>query len=115
MERTNEQAGGGRGDEARSLALHSAVARKLRSDPAMLLRARARLTRWMAGGGRSMPLWRRWEAVLSRPAEDVTNFLCDASEEAAWLRKASPFAGELSPAERWAILRSMRSRRGDSA
>ena len=94
----------------RSLALHEAVGRKLLADPAVVERARAKLEEWLAGGGRSTPLWLRWREVLDRPLDEIVAFLGDPSEDAAWLRKASPFAGVLEPRERLAILRDVQER-----
>jgi len=92
----------------RSLALHAAVAAKMLADPEVLARARRKLGEWMARGGSSAPLWERWAGILSGTPEEVARVLRDDSEEAAWLRKASPFAGTLEPRERWAILRGLR-------
>jgi hypothetical protein len=97
-------------DFERSLALHVAVAAKLRDHPEILARARANLDRWLAEGGRSAPLLERWREILARPAGEVAAFLTDRSEQAAWLRKASPFAGVLTPQERWRIRREVRDR-----
>jgi hypothetical protein len=91
-------------DYEQSLALHAAVAEKLRQDPAVLARARAKLAEWLARGGRSSPLWQRWSEILDRPVDEVLALLTERSEDAAWLRKASPFAGALSPRERLAVM-----------
>jgi hypothetical protein len=99
----------------RSLALHAAVADRLRREPELLERARAKLREWIARDGRSSPLWLRWREVLDRPVDDVAVFLTERSEEAAWLRKASPFAGFLTPQERLRILRAVRARLGSAA
>jgi hypothetical protein len=93
----------------RSLALHAAVAKKLRRRPELLDRARAKLDEWISRGGRSSPLWLRWREILRRPREEVASFLTAESEEAAWLRTASPFAGALAPRERLRILRETRA------
>jgi hypothetical protein len=97
---------------ARSLALHKAVAERLRQDPALLERTREQLETWIARGGRSAALLMQWRAVLSRSPEEIAAFLTDPSERAAWLRSASPFAGVLDPRTRLAILRSV-ARDGD--
>src|SRR3990172_2485485 len=89
----------------RSIALHAAVAAKLLAQPVLVERARAKLRQWLAAGGRSSPLWRRWAEILDKPHDAVLAFLVERSEEADWLRKASPFAGILTPQERWRILR----------
>lgn len=97
-------------DYERSLALHAAVAEKLRDHPEILVHARRNLGTWLATGGRSAPLWSRWQEILGRPLEAIESFLVDPSEDAAWMRKASPFAGVLRPEERLRILRDTRTR-----
>lgn len=94
----------------RSIALHTAVAERLREDPVMLARARKKLDEWLRRRGRSAPLWMRWREILDRPVDEIASFLMERSEEAAWLRKASPFAGVLPPGERLRILREVRAR-----
>ena len=83
---------------------------RLRAEPAILDRARALLEEWIARGGRSTPLLLRWRDVLSRSPADIAEVLTDPSEDAAWLRSASPFAGALDPRTRLSILRQVRHR-----
>jgi hypothetical protein len=97
-------------DDERSQALHAAVAAKLLVDSNVLVAARQKLDEWMERGGRSAPLWARWREILARTPKEIADFLVSQSEEAAWLRKASPFAGALEPRERWSILRGLRRR-----
>jgi hypothetical protein len=97
-------------DYEQSLALHEAVARELLEHPEILARARRKLDEWLTRGGRSAPLLRRWQEILARPVEEVSSVLVERSEEAAWLRKASPFAGVLAPHKRLEILREVRQR-----
>lgn len=97
-------------DYERSLALHEAVAEEVRRHPELVERARAKLEEWLARGGRSAPLWLRWRQLLERPAEEVAAFLTERSEDAAWLRKVSPFAGVLPTQTRLRILREVRRR-----
>jgi hypothetical protein len=99
----------------RSLALHEVVAQRLRIEPAILDRARAKLEEWIDRGGRAVPLLLRWRAVLSGSPEQVAAFLTDPSEDAAWLRSASPFAGALDNQTRLAVLREVRHRGGRNA
>ncbi|MGH9379796.1 MAG: hypothetical protein ACRD2Z_04180 [Thermoanaerobaculia bacterium] len=94
----------------RSLALHAAVAKWLHKDPEVLARARTKLDEWLTRGGRSTPLWTRWREILDRPVDEIASFLTERSEDAAWLRQASPFAGVLPPQERLRILRQVRAR-----
>lgn len=95
-------------DYEQSLALHEAVAAELREHPEILERARRKVEEWLARGGRSTPLLRQWQQVLAMPVEDVVAVMVDRSEESAWLRKASPFAGALTPARRLEVLRDVR-------
>src|SRR5687767_8545402 len=91
-----------------SLALHSAVARVL--DEESLERARGRVDEWLKKGGSAVPLLERWRTILRLPIEKVRLVLTDRSDDAAWLRKASPFAGIIPPREREKILRETRQR-----
>jgi hypothetical protein len=102
-------------DYERSLALHEAVAQRVREDPAILDRALAKLEEWIGRGGRAVPLLLRWRDVLSGSAEQVAALLTDPSEDAAWLRSASPFAGVLDAQTRLAILRRVRRRSDGNA
>ena len=101
-------------DYLRSLALHEAVAEKLLREPGIVEHARAKLEEWIGRGGRSVGLLVRWRAVLAGSPEQVAAFLTDPSEEAAWLRSASPFVGVLDARTRTAILRRVRRRRDDA-
>jgi hypothetical protein len=92
----------------RSIALHAAVAERLVEDPAILDRARRKLAEWISQGGRSVALLRRWQDILARSPREVAQFLTARTEESAWLRSASPFAGVLDPRARLEILRRVR-------
>jgi hypothetical protein len=94
--------------EDRSIELHRAVAERLRSDPSLVERARDRVARWLREGTVARPYAEAWQAELSRPLPELTDFLVDPGERARQMRQASPFAGVLSPRERWGILRRMR-------
>jgi len=74
---------GHRTAELRSLADHRLVAQKLRDDPELIARARAKL-----------------DAVLADAAPGS-----GAAQEARDHRQASPFAGALSARERWQLWR----------
>ena len=89
--------------DQRSLALHRAIAEKLRENPALLEIARDNLDRWSRAGSRSQPYWDAWREILSRPLPDILDLLGEESERMTALRQATPFAGVLQPAERWAI------------
>jgi hypothetical protein len=89
--------------DQRSLALHRAIAEKLRAQPALLEIARDNLDRWTLAGSRSQPYWDAWRGILSRPLPEILDLLGDETEAMTALRQATPFAGVLEPAERWAI------------
>jgi hypothetical protein len=89
--------------DQRSLALHRAIAEKLRAHPALLDIARDNLDRWTRAGTRSQPYWDAWREILSRPLPQILDLLGEESETMTALRQATPFAGVLEPAERWAI------------
>lgn len=90
--------------DERSLALHAAVADKIRSNPALVERARANLGRWRATlNGAWMD---EWQAILDGSSDALLAFLRERSERATRLRQSSPFAGALTVEERRAIYES---------
>src|SRR5579864_5368035 len=89
--------------DERSLALHRAIADKLRARPELIDIARDNLDRWSAAETRSQPYWDAWREILSRPLPEILSLLGEESERMTALRQATPFAGVLEPAERWAI------------
>ncbi|MBX3208028.1 MAG: hypothetical protein KF764_23475 [Labilithrix sp.] len=93
--------------EERSLALHRAIAERLRSEPRILERARERVRTWAEHGGTHREYVDAWQAVLALSLEEVAVFLVDSSEHARALRQASPFAGALAARERWRIWRAV--------
>ena len=89
--------------DRRSLALHHAVAEKLRAQPERIEIARENLRRWSAGAGRSQPYLDEWRRILDLPLEEILSLMEQDGERMTALRQSSPFAGILEPAERWAI------------
>lgn len=94
--------------EKRSIALHEEVARRIRRDPTILVRARQRVEQWLRDGSTHPYYVRAWQKVLDGGIDEVCHTLVDPSEFAASLRQASPFAGVIDPKTRWAILRKLR-------
>jgi hypothetical protein len=101
--------------DRRSLALHRAIADRLRADPALIEIARENLDRWSQERGRSQPYWDAWREILNEPAEKIAALLVEESERMNALRQATPFAGVLKPAERWAIYEQFDSRHAGTA
>jgi hypothetical protein len=89
--------------DQRSIALHGAIAEKLRANPELIAIAQENLTRWIAGGGRSLPYFEAWKKLLALPLDTLLPLLTEDSEKMRAMRQAGPFAGVLSPQERWAI------------
>jgi len=81
------------------------VAERLRRDPAVLKRARARVDGWLATGDVHPTYARAWAALLAGPLDDLCAALVDPAEPMRALRQASPFAGALEPRTRWRLLR----------
>ena len=69
---TDEAEGSGhqRIDE-RSLAMHPAIAEKLRAEPGLLAIARENLDRWQDQAGRSRPYLEEWRRILDFPLQDL--------------------------------------------
>lgn len=99
--------------EERSIAFHGAVATKLRSEPELVLRARARVERWRATGAVHPDYVAAWEVELERPLHELCARLVDPGESARALRQVSPWAGVLDARERWRLHRGVRE--SDSA
>jgi hypothetical protein len=89
-----------------SLEIARRVAERLQAHPELLEVARGNLARWSQRNADSPSLLRcyaEWEAILSRPLDDIRGLLCAETDESQRLRQNSPFAGVLSPAEVWEI------------
>lgn len=91
--------------EETSLALHSAVAERIRADPQLVGLARRRVEDWLRDGVVAGAYANAWREVLARPVEEIARFLEDRGDRARQLRQTSPFAGILDPRTRWALLR----------
>jgi len=96
--------------EARSLALHCLIARKIERNPRLIDVARRNLARWLRDRGATPPYALvEWDEILRRPWPAVAALLTDPGEEAARLRQSSPFAGILTAAERRRVYEAFRA------
>lgn len=87
--------------EARSLAMHAAMAHKIEREPSLLDIPRKNLERWRAQWPNKPPRWwREWRALLQRPWPEIAALITEPSENAARLRQSTPFAGVLTDPER---------------
>jgi hypothetical protein len=96
--------------EERSVAYHRAIAERLRDRPEVLENARRRVQGWLDRDGEPRFYARKWAEILGGDPAAVAAFLVERSELADELRQSSPFAGALSPQERWKIWRETRER-----
>lgn len=95
--------------DRRSLAYHRAVLGKLRSDPERsLARANAHLDKLAALHPHASRLLDRWREWLALPLEELARRALDPGEVGCDMRQVSPFAGQLSAAERAAVIRGFR-------
>ena len=101
--------------EERSLALHRAIAERVRRDPSVLERARARVQGWLDNGEVSRYWAEEWDSVLSRSTEDICSWLVDESEHARSMRQVTPFAGAIDARTRWRIWREVRAAMEETA
>jgi hypothetical protein len=83
--------------------MHRAIAAKLIADPPLIAVAWDNLQRWRATAGRSLPYLEAWRELLNQPLEQVANRIQEDTEEMRAMRQSSPFAGVLTPRERWGI------------
>jgi hypothetical protein len=95
--------------EARSLALHAAIARKISRDPALLEIPRKNLERWRSRWDEPPDWFHEWQAMLERPWPEIAARITEPSERAAQLRQSTPFAGVLSESERARIYEAFRT------
>ena len=94
--------------EERSLALHRAIADRVRDDPTILERARERVARWLETGHVARYWAEEWHAVLARSTDEICAWLVDGSDHARAMRQVTPFAGVIDARTRWRIWREVR-------
>ena len=99
--------------EERSIALHRAVADRIRTNPRLMEKARNNLQKYIdqvAQENRTVSKsLSEWQDILTnRSREAVLEFLVSTGESASRLRQFSPFAGILTPKERWKIYEAYR-------
>jgi hypothetical protein len=98
--------------EERSIALHEAVAAKLRADPSLLEAVRERVAGWLRDGTVAEEYARAWSEILSWPLPDSLRALTDRGERARALRQVTPFTGIIDQKERLRLRAEVRARMG---
>ena len=99
--------------EERSIALHRAVAKQIRANPRLMEKAKGNLQRYlkhfMQKGGTPTSALLEWlDIVENKSLEEILELLVSGAEKARRLRQSSPFAGILTPQERWKIYEAYR-------
>lgn len=97
-----EEDAGHQAAEARSLAYHMVVAKRLNRK--LVEEARYRVYRSRRSGKMHPQYASEWERILDRPILEIKKVLIDPDDKAGDLRQNSPFAGMLSEPERKKIL-----------
>jgi hypothetical protein len=91
--------------DRRSLAMHRLIADKIRAEPKLFEIASQNIERWSRTPGRNAALLAAWSRVLEQGIAAALAVATEDSERARELRQSTPFAGVLSPQERWSFLR----------
>lgn len=97
-------------NEERSVEYHRVIAERLLGRPEILDMARQRVAGWLAASEKPPFYARSWAKILDDDAASVAAFLIDRGELATELRQSSPFAGAITPQERWRIWSETRER-----
>lgn len=97
--------------DARSLAMHCLIARKLMREPKLLQIARRNLTQWRKRSGEAAEAayLSEWSQILDYPLPQLLALMTAMTDEATRLRQSSPFAGILTPIERKRVFEAFRT------
>lgn len=102
--------------DERSLAFDRLITTKLRSEPALVEKARSNLARWLktcSPGAR--PTLLEWQRLIDGPFDELLALMEATDERATRLRQSSPFCGILTPEERLGIIREFQARESAAA
>lgn len=94
--------------DQRSIALHALVSKKLRENPLLLELARKNIEGYLTNTNNSAPYYLKWKMLLDGPFEKLLAVILLDSQEMRAMRQCSPFAGILTPQERWAVYAKFR-------
>jgi hypothetical protein len=87
--------------DARSLAMHVVVARRIEHDRTLLARARRTLQRWERQQGHPVAPWlTEWQELLAQPWPVIADRITALDEDATRLRQSSPLTVLLSQDDR---------------
>lgn len=95
----------------RSRLLHEQIAHKLLRQPQALAKVKKRLQQLESVNPAGRPYHKRWASLMQGPLPGLLRKMTEDSEEAALLRKESPFTVMLTPEERKAVFRRVNAGR----
>ena len=102
--------------DERSLAFERLIVAKLRSEPALVEKARGNLARWLETCSPGVrPVLIEWQRLLDGPFDELLVLLEATDERATRLRQSSPFCGILTEEERLGIIREFQARESATA
>lgn len=94
-------------DQARSLFLHTAIARELRSRESEGIEiARRNIARMRSVNPHAAPLLDEWERILQGSIDQIVDSMLDPGFRGQDLRQVTPFGGILTPTRRADVYRS---------
>ena len=96
--------------DRRSRAIHELIAERIRADPGLLEKPRARVAEWQRSCTMNPKYPRAWAELLGGPLDKLIEVLLDPGEAATELRHVSPFAGIVEMATRDRIWREVKDR-----
>jgi hypothetical protein len=94
--------------QLRSRALHAHIAGALAQHPEWIRRALATLERWERDGSIHPAHAVPWREALESGVAATCALLLAEGDAADTLRSCTPFAGVVSPRDRWALWRAVR-------
>jgi transcriptional regulator with XRE-family HTH domain len=97
-------------DQARSLALHEAIAAELMAHPeTVVISAQRNLVAMRQSNPGASRLLDEWDSVLRQAPQRIASQMVDPSEHGRDLRQVTPFAGVLDQRRRAAVYRAFRA------
>jgi len=98
--------------DLRNMEFGRIIAEKLKKQPELLDLAKGNLERWIAQShGAPPPAHLEWRGILEKlHTDEIMDLLTRDTEEARRLRQSNPFAGALTPQERWSVLKAYETR-----
>lgn len=93
--------------DRRNIEFGRIIAEKLRKQPELLDLAKSNLERWIGQSKEEpQPAHLEWQGILTeKNPSEIIELLVQDSENACRLRQSNPFAGALTPQERWNVLK----------